>query len=90
LTQAAIALQGVDEARLGVGALITRPTLEALSGSSENLPEWTVARLAEGASPDAFIAANPEGVADGSGSPPVGSPRLVPPSSSSSTRRNPF
>jgi ABC-type lipoprotein release transport system permease subunit len=63
-TFAAIAQQGVDEPRLGIGALVTRPTLEALTGSDENDPEWTVARIADGTSPEAFIAANVEGVED--------------------------
>jgi ABC-type lipoprotein release transport system permease subunit len=68
-TFAAIAQQGVDEPRLGVGALVTRPTLEALSGSDLNRPEWTVARLAEGTTPDELIAANPEGIEDEVGIP---------------------
>jgi hypothetical protein len=65
----AIAQQGVDEPRLGVGALVTRPTLDALSGSPDNLPEWTVARLADGVTPASLMAANPDGIQDQVGIP---------------------
>jgi hypothetical protein len=68
-TFAAISQQGADEARLGVGALVTRPTFEALLGSDENLPEWTVATMADGADPAALIADSPEGVEDALGVP---------------------
>ena len=63
-TFAAISQQGADEARLGVGALVTRPTFEQLLGSDENLPEWTTASLAEGTDPAELIDANPDGVED--------------------------
>ena len=66
-TFAAISQQGADEARLGVGALVTRPTFEQLLGSDENLPEWTTASLAEGTDPTELIDANPDGVEDALG-----------------------
>jgi ABC-type lipoprotein release transport system permease subunit len=65
----AISQQGADEARLGVGALVTQPTFEALLGSDANGPEWTVAAMDEGADPIDLIAANPEGVEDAVGIP---------------------
>ena len=58
-TFAAISQQGADEARLGVGALVTRPTFEQLLGSDENLPEWTTASLAEGTNPTELIDSQP-------------------------------
>jgi ABC-type lipoprotein release transport system permease subunit len=66
-TFAAISQQGSDEARLGVGALVTRPTFEQLLGSDENLPEWTTASLAEGTAPTQLIDTNPDGVGDALG-----------------------
>ena len=63
-TFATISQQGADEARLGVGALVTRPTFEQLLGSDENLPEWTTASLADGTDPSDLIDANPDGVED--------------------------
>jgi putative ABC transport system permease protein len=66
-TFATISQQGADEARLGVGVLVTRPTFEQLLGSDENLPEWTTASLAEGADPTELIDANPDGVDDALG-----------------------
>jgi hypothetical protein len=64
-----ISQQGSDEARLGVGSLVTRPTFEALLGSDEPLPEWTVATVADGVDPTEVIEANPEGVEDQVGIP---------------------
>jgi hypothetical protein len=66
-TFAAISQQGTDEARLGVGALVTTPTFERLLGSDANLPEWTVATLAAGATLEDVIADNPDGVEDALG-----------------------
>ena len=66
-TFATISQQGADEARLGVGALVTRPTFERLLGSDENLPEWTTATLADGTEASELIDANPEGVDDAVG-----------------------
>ena len=66
-TFATISQQGADEARLGVGALVTRPTFEQLLGSDDNLPEWTTASLAEGTDPTELIDANPDGVEDALG-----------------------
>ena len=66
-TFATISQQGADEARLGVGALVTRPTFEQLLGSDENLPEWTTANLAEGTNPTELIDDNPDGVEDALG-----------------------
>jgi hypothetical protein len=63
-TFAAVSQQGTDEARLGVGVLVTNPTFVRLLGSDQNLPEWTAARLAEGTDAAAFAAANPDGVED--------------------------
>jgi hypothetical protein len=68
-TFAAISQQGTDEARLGNGALVTIATFNELVGSTEDLPEWTVAQLAEGASAAALIEANPEGVEETFGIP---------------------
>ena len=68
-TFAPISQQGADEARLGVGALVTRPTFDALLGSDANLPEWTVATLADDADASDLIAANPDGVEDAVGVP---------------------
>lgn len=64
-----ISQQGSDEARLGVGALVSRATFDALLGSDEALPEWTVATLSDGADPNDLIAANPDGVEDAVGIP---------------------
>ncbi|MET0902003.1 MAG: FtsX-like permease family protein [Acidimicrobiales bacterium] len=66
-TFATISQQGADEARLGVGALVTRPTFEQLLGSDGNLPEWTTASLAEGTNPTQLIDNNPDGVEDALG-----------------------
>jgi hypothetical protein len=66
-TLAAISQQGTDEARLGVGVLVTSPTFERLLGSDANLPEWTVATLAAGATLDDVVADNPDGVEDALG-----------------------
>jgi hypothetical protein len=63
----AISQQGADEARLGVGALVTRPTFEQLLDSDENLPEWTTADLARSTEPTEFIEAHPDGVDDALG-----------------------
>ncbi|MFL6206283.1 MAG: FtsX-like permease family protein [Acidimicrobiales bacterium] len=63
----AISQQGADEARLGVGALMTNPTFERLLGSDENLPEWTVATVIHGTDPMELVDANPDGVEDALG-----------------------
>ena len=68
-TFAAISQQGTDEARLGVGALITRAAFEDLIGSADELPEWTVATLDDSTDPADLIAANPDGVEDALGLP---------------------
>jgi hypothetical protein len=68
-TFAPISQQGTDDPRLGVGALVTRPTLEALVGSDDFLPEWTVATMVEGADAADLIDANPGGVEDAVGIP---------------------
>ncbi|MEO8698312.1 MAG: ABC transporter permease, partial [Acidimicrobiales bacterium] len=63
-----VSQSGNDQARLGVGILMTSQTRDGL-GVERDDPEWTAIRLAVGVRPDAFIAAHPDGIPTEGGAP---------------------
>ena len=55
---------GTDMPRLGTGALVIRDVFLALDGDKNNQPEFTAAKLRDGADPQAFIEDHPEAFKD--------------------------
>ncbi len=55
---------GLDVARLGTGALVTRETFLRMGGDPANQPEYTAVRLTRGADPRDVIVRNPQGFRD--------------------------
>ena len=55
---------GTDMPRLGIGALVARDAYVQMGGSTDNSPEFTMVRMADGADPAAVIADLPEGFED--------------------------
>ena len=55
---------GTDMPRLGIGALVARDAYLQMGGSTDNSPEFTMVRMADGADPAAVIADLPEGFED--------------------------
>jgi putative ABC transport system permease protein len=55
---------GTDMPRLGTGALVIRDVFLALEGDKNNQPEFTMARLRDGADPQELIRRNPEAFKD--------------------------
>jgi hypothetical protein len=63
-TFAAIGQQGSDQARLGTGVLVSRPTFDRMLDSTAADPEFTLVRLRDGVDPATIIARNPQGIRD--------------------------
>jgi hypothetical protein len=55
---------GTDMPRLGTGALVTHDAFLRLGGNPNNEPEFTAARMVDGADPAAVVADNPGGFKD--------------------------